>query len=121
MTTTTYGLLSTYPPTQCGLATFTAALRTNLGGPGDRSEDFGVVRVVDELEPGSPPEVIHELLRGSPSSRRRAAAELNGFHVAIIQHEYGIFGGPDGDEVLALLEELTVPTIVVLHTVLVNP
>jgi glycosyltransferase involved in cell wall biosynthesis len=121
MTTTTYGLLSTYPPTQCGLATFTAALRTHLWGPGARSEDFGVVRVVDQLESGSPPEVVHDLLKGSPSSRRRAAAELNGFDVAIVQHEYGIFGGPDGDEVLALLDELTVPSIVVLHTVLVNP
>ncbi|TMK41369.1 MAG: glycosyltransferase [Actinobacteria bacterium] len=121
MTTTTYGLLSTYPPTQCGLATFTAALRTHLGGPGSRPKDFGVVRVVDALEPGSPPEVVHELLKGSSSSRRRAAAELNRFDVAIVQHEYGIFGGPDGEEVLALLDELTVPTIVVLHTVLVNP
>src|SRR5258708_3133443 len=121
MTPTTYGLLSTYPPTQCGLATFTAALRNHLGGPGARPEDFGVVRVVDEPGRGSPPEVIHELLRGSPSSRRQAAVELNEFDVAIVQHEYGIFGGPDGDEVLALLAELTVPTIVVLHTVLVKP
>ena len=72
MTTTTYGLLSTYPPTQCGLATFTAALRTHLGGPGARPKDFGVVRVVDALEPGSPPEVVHELLKGSSSSRGRA-------------------------------------------------
>jgi glycosyltransferase involved in cell wall biosynthesis len=124
MTATTYGLLSTYPPTQCGLATFTAALRTHLGGPGARSEHFGVVRVVDQFEQldrASPPEVVHDLLKGSPSSRRRATAELNQFDVAIIQHEYGIFGGPDGEEVLALLDELTVPTIVVLHTVLVNP
>jgi glycosyltransferase involved in cell wall biosynthesis len=121
MTTTTYGLLSTYPPTQCGLATFTAALRTHLGGPGASPEDFGVVRVVDHLESGSPPEVVHDLLKGSPSSRRRAAAALSEFDVAIVQHEYGIFGGADGNEVLALLDELTVPSIVVLHTVLVNP
>jgi glycosyltransferase involved in cell wall biosynthesis len=79
------------------------------------------VRLVDQLEPGSPPEVVHDLLKGSSPSRRRAAVELNEFDVAIVQHEYGIFGGPDGDEVLALLDELTVPTVVVLHTVLVNP
>ena len=41
--------------------------------------------------------------------------------VAIIQHEYGIFGGPDGDEVLAVLDAASVPVIVVLHTVLVEP
>src|ERR1700716_708357 len=117
MTTTTYGLLSTYPPTQCGLATFTAALRTHLGGPGARPEDFGVVRVVDHLEQierASPPEVVHDLLKGSLSSRRRAAAELNEFDVAIVQHEYGIFGGPDGEEGIALLGALAVPPIVVL-------
>ncbi|HMC08288.1 MAG TPA: glycosyltransferase, partial [Actinomycetota bacterium] len=121
MTTTTWGLLSTYPPTECGLATFTAALRTHLAGPSAGSQDFGVVRLVDQLESGSPPEVVHELLRGSAASRRRAVAALDEFDVAIVQHEYGIYGGPDGDEVLALLNSLSVPTIVVLHTVLVNP
>src|ERR1700730_14153970 len=101
MTATTYGLLSTYPPTQCGLATFTAALPTHLRRPGAGPEDFGGLLVVNQLESGSPPEVVHDLLKGSPSSRRRAAAELNEFDVAIVQHEYGIFGGPDGDEGLA--------------------
>jgi glycosyltransferase involved in cell wall biosynthesis len=46
---------------------------------------------------------------------------LNGFDSVIVQHEYGIYGGPDGEEILAVLEALTVPSIVVLHTVLESP
>jgi polysaccharide biosynthesis protein PslF len=38
-----------------------------------------------------------------------------------VQHEFGIYGGPDGDEVLTLLQALTVPSIVVLHTVPLEP
>jgi polysaccharide biosynthesis protein PslF len=38
-----------------------------------------------------------------------------------VQHEYGIYGGPDGRDVISLLEALYVPTIVVLHTVLAHP
>jgi len=114
---TTFGLLSTYPPTQCGLATFTASLVAHLGPPAA----CGVVRLVDEADVGSPPEVVHELLRGSTTSQCDAVAALNGFDAVIVQHEYGIFGGPDGDEVLTVLDVITAPTIVVLHTVLVDP
>jgi glycosyltransferase involved in cell wall biosynthesis len=118
--TLTYGLLSTYPPTACGLATFTASLATGLIGPVGRGADCRVVRAVDvagALVPG----VVAELVAGSAASRRDAADALNDADVAIIQHEYGIFGGRDGDEVLDVLDSLTVPAIVVLHTVLVDP
>jgi glycosyltransferase involved in cell wall biosynthesis len=40
--------------------------------------------------------------------------------VVIVQHEYGLYGGPDGDEVVGLLRKLTVPSIVVAHTVLLE-
>src|SRR5205814_7033199 len=43
------------------------------------------------------------------------------FDVAVVQHASGIYGGPDGDQVLAILERLAVPVIVVLHAVLVAP
>ena len=115
---TSYALLSTYPPTQCGLATFAAALVAHLRRPGDQ---VGVVRVLDEPAPRPGSEVVHNLVAGSLASAAAAAEVLNSFDVVIVQHEYGIYGGPDGQDVVALLDALYVPTIVVLHTVLARP
>jgi glycosyltransferase involved in cell wall biosynthesis len=112
-----YGILSTYPPTQCGLATFSAALTRGLEMNG---ASVGIVRVADGT--GSPdPRVLAELDNGSSASVAEAAAELSNCDVAMVQHDYGLYGGPDGDEVLEIMRRLTVPSIVVAHTVLVEP
>jgi len=113
-----YGVLSTYPPTQCGLATFSAALVAHLASPEDR---VGVVAVVDAAQPRPRPEVTHQWVRGDAGGAARAAAALDSFDVVVLQHEYGIYGGPDGADVLAVARALRVPLIVVLHTVLVTP
>jgi glycosyltransferase involved in cell wall biosynthesis len=52
---------------------------------------------------------------------RTASRILSESDVTIIQHEFGIFGGPDGADVVRVLELITVPIIVVLHTVLDTP
>jgi glycosyltransferase involved in cell wall biosynthesis len=114
----TYAMLSTYPPTQCGLATFSAALLAHLPEPGDR---IGVVRVLDEPMPSAAADVVHDLVNGSAESAAAAASVMNDFDVVIVQHEYGIYGGPDGRDIIPLLEALRVPSIVVLHTVLARP
>lgn len=114
----TYGLLSTYPPTQCGLATFSAALLAHLPGPDDH---VAVVRVLDEPAGPGPGAVVADLVNGSPASATAAASALNQFDVTIVQHEYGIYGGPDGQDIIPLLAALHVPVIVVLHTVLAHP
>ena len=113
-----YALLGTYPPTQCGLATFSAALFAHLCGPGDHA---GVVRVLDEPTRCNAPEVVHDLVNGSAPSAAAAAQVLNCFDVTIVQHEYGIYGGPDGRDLIPLLAALRVPSIVVLHTVMARP
>jgi glycosyltransferase involved in cell wall biosynthesis len=112
-----YGLLSTFPPTACGLATFTAALTDGLVETGAAA---GVVRVADGRH-SSDPRVMGELDNGVPASLDQAADRLSRCDVAIVQHEYGLYGGSDGDEVLDLLRKLTVPSIVVAHTVLLEP
>jgi polysaccharide biosynthesis protein PslF len=113
------GLLSTYPPKLCGLATFAAALEKELTRAGHRVD---VVRIDDGDElPARGLSVVAELVNGNAASVRHVAAVLSRCDVAIIQHEYGIFGGPDGDEVIDLLTALDAPAIVVLHTVPLTP
>jgi polysaccharide biosynthesis protein PslF len=116
-----FGVLSTYPPTRCGIATFSAALVRHLNTPGSRSS-AAVVRIGDDvLSDPTPPEVVAEVANGSRGGAAVAAAALNRFDVAVVQHEYGIYGGPDGGEVLDVLDRVRVPVVVVLHTVLASP
>jgi glycosyltransferase involved in cell wall biosynthesis len=125
----TYGFLSTYPPTQCGLATFNAALGTHLNATAGGS---GVVRLLaGDTEPAPPaggleidknaPRVVHTWPTDTAGGWTAAANALNRFEVAIVQHEYGIYPGDAGAEVLPLLRALKGPSIVVLHTVLSTP
>ena len=114
-----YGFLSTHPPNACGLATFNSALAGHLVGDGTSS---GIVRVTakgDDLRPV--PGVVHTWHASDLGGWRDAVDVLDGYDVAVVQHEYGIYPGRDGEDVLPLLRRLTVPAIVVLHTVLSHP
>lgn len=123
---TRFGFVSTFPPTQCGLATFTTSLRDALltqradcsGGSDDQA---WVVRLVEAPTSRSGGDVVAQLVQGDAASLDNAVSRLDQCDVAIIQHEYGIYGGSDGDEILSLLAALRAPSIVVLHTVLTAP
>ena len=115
--TRSFGLLSTFPPTACGIATFSAALSAGLVANG---------ATVDVVRLGDAPEMEDALVQtslgdGSPERLAAAADVLNGSDIAIVQHEYGICGGADGADVLGVLDALAVPSIVVAHTVVKNP
>ena len=115
------GFVSTYQPTNCGIATFTASLMNSMNAIDSYSAK--VIRLLDAPKPLDPPAplVIASIVSGDRSSISRAASTLNSLDIAVIQHEFGIYGGPDGEEVLTLVNQLRVPTIVVLHTVLSAP
>ncbi|MBG0560292.1 glycosyltransferase [Actinoplanes aureus] len=121
----TYGFLSTYPPTQCGLATFNAALATHLN---EGTGGSGVVRLLasDDINGGialdrAAPRVVHTWHTDRPGGWVAATTALNRFDVAVVQHEYGIYPGDAGTEILPVLRSLRIPAIVVLHTVLTHP
>jgi glycosyltransferase involved in cell wall biosynthesis len=121
---TRFGFLSTFPPTRCGLATFTDALARALVADG---QDEVVVVRVDDLVPVGPPtpgpgiRVVGDLRPGDGIGRSRAATLLNYCDMVIVQHEFGIYGGPDGDEVIDVLERVLSTRVVVLHTVPKEP
>lgn len=111
-----WAMVSTYPPTACGIATFTRSLVTALSAQGAQVD---VVRAVDTEQSWAAPGVVHGLVTGS--SPDPTAARLNAYDLVVVQHEYGIYGGEDGADLVALLERLTVPVLTVLHTVLSKP
>ena len=60
----------------------------------------------------------------SPTPGRRAALAvdaLNANDVVIVQHEYGLYDGPDGESIVELIAAIDVPIVVVAHTVLSEP
>jgi polysaccharide biosynthesis protein PslF len=115
--TVRFGILSTYAPTPCGLARFSAGLSSALTVHGS---EVAVVRVADESPPTSA-RVVAELVNGSAPSVLACADSLNHHDVAVIQHDFGIYGGTDGAELIDILGELRVPSILVAHAVLKSP
>ena len=70
-----------------------------------------------------PDAVRFEIEEQDLESYRRAAEFLNSSNVdaVSVQHEFGIFGGPAGSHLLALLRELKAPIVTTFHTVLRQP
>ena len=110
-------MLSTFPPTQCGLATFATATLESLRKARPAWE-FRRIAVADEPLPAAD---VSTWLKGNDESRNLAVEESNKCDVLLLQHEFGIFGGPDGSEILGFLRRVRIPVVAVLHTVLTNP
>lgn len=113
--------VSTYPPTVCGLASFTASMVDAVARDRHSRVGLGVVDVADESTGATTADVVFHHRVGDASSLGMAIRVLNSYDTVSIQHEFGIFGGTDGDEVIDLISDLTVPTAVTFHTVLDHP
>ena len=113
-----------YSPRICGIATFTTDLcEATAKQLGHRSNVFAIA--VNDTEQGYayPPRVEFTLQKHQQGDYYEAANFINASNadVVCVQHEYGIYGGWDGIYILSLIGSLSVPVVVVLHTVLKNP
>jgi glycosyltransferase involved in cell wall biosynthesis len=116
-------LISSYVPRMCGIATFTKDLREALVSV--RGALDTPVLSMDDCSAAFayPPEVRFRVRDSSPRDYVLAAdfLNINQIDAALIQHEFGIFGGESGVYVLAFARRLRMPLITTLHTVVAVP
>lgn len=115
--------LGDYVPRLCGIATFTHDLCEAVSKAAPESECY--VGAVNDRAAGYdyPERVRFQLLEKDIDAYRRAADYLNfnNADVLCVQHEFGIYGGPAGSHLLALLKEVRMPVVTTLHTILSKP
>lgn len=115
--------LGSFPPRECGIATFTKDVVDSYDLRFATRSD-----VVAIDEPGGeartyPPQVAGRLREQERESYAEIAAILDEHPCDLvnIQHEYGLFGGPDGEWLIDLLRAIRKPVVTSLHTVLPEP
>lgn len=118
---TKIAFLSTYPPRECGLATFTQDLVTAIDGSGEM--DTKVIAVTHLEKDVYDSKVIAKIAQYEQADYVKMARELNNSDIdlLVIEHEYGIFGGEHGAYILDLINNLEIPVVTTFHTILSKP
>ncbi len=116
-------LIGNFLPRKCGIATYTTDTYAALKS---RFPDIDVDVYAMDDHPGRytyPPAVTASIAQADRDAYLAAARQIeaSGAQAVWLQHEYGIFGGSAGEYILALLDRISLPVIVTLHTVLDKP
>lgn len=113
--------VSTVPPTQCGIATYTKDLIDAFQSTFENLECiYCKLSETSEVVP----DTSFTLNYNKKEDYRRVAEEINAddsIRLVHIQHEFGLFGGHYGDYLLELLEHLKKPIAFTFHSVIPNP
>jgi glycosyltransferase involved in cell wall biosynthesis len=118
-------VIGNYLPRQCGIATFTSDLCDALAAHMEKTDENLIAVAMDDMDEGYdyPDRVKFQIRANVQRDYIRAADFLNvhKFDIAILQHEFGIFGGSAGAYIIRLIKDLRMPVMTTLHTVLQDP
>ncbi|MBE9535852.1 MAG: glycosyltransferase family 4 protein [Proteobacteria bacterium] len=118
-------VIGNYLPRRCGIATFTTDLCNAIAGQMEDEANNLVAIAMDDVEEGYDyNDRVKFQVRANVLSDYLCAADflnLHKFDVAILQHEFGIFGGSYGADIIHMVKNLRMPVITTLHTILENP
>jgi glycosyltransferase involved in cell wall biosynthesis len=118
--------LSTYPPRECGIATFAKDLTSAIDKRLPSSISTGVIALNNNGVNiyNYPKKVLRQISDTDMNDYIEIAKQVNSsrnIQLINIQHEFGIFGGEWGDYLLAFLEIVEKPVIITFHSVLPDP
>ncbi|MGA9639256.1 glycosyltransferase [Flavobacterium sp.] len=118
-------LIATYPPRECGIATYTYDLKEALDTKFDNSLDIriGALESSTDCHNYKPGEVDFVLTTDDAESYKSVAQTINrdqDIGIVMIQHEFGLFKNNE-ESLLNFLNEIRKPIIIAFHTVLPNP
>lgn len=114
--------LSTFPPTQCGIATYTQDTIKGITDVFGKSINCQICELVDN--PKEKPTQAFTLNTKNKNEYTKVAEEINkdkSVKLVHIQHEFGLFGGNYGDYLLDFLNVIKKPLTYTFHSVIPNP
>ena len=117
-------VLSSYPPRECGIATYTQDLIRELNNKFSNSFTFKICAMeTDGVNFNYPDDVKYRLNTAHTASYQKLAKTINRdteIEIVLIQHEFGFFNHQE-QAFLQFIYEITKPIAIVFHTVLPQP
>ncbi len=117
--------MGTFPPRECGIATFTRDLTDAVDKRFSPIIETKILAINDnENIYNYSPKIMFQIVDNDMADYIEKAKKINDtpeIKFVSIQHEFGLFGGEFGDNLLAFLELLEKPTVVTFHSVIPNP
>jgi len=118
-------LVTSYPPRECGIATYSQDLLEALKQQFGHSFELQVCALETEfMDHQYPKEVTHTLQTDNPIEYTSLAHQINTdkrINLVLIQHEFGLFRMDEEDTFLKFIHDIEKPVVTVFHTVLPNP
>ena len=114
--------VASYPPRECGIATFTEDIKMAVDRRTAASAD--VIAINENGRRYAYPRCVIGAIQADDPVTYASAAKLINAHpcdVVNIQHEYGLYGGKRGEMLIELLARVNKPVVTTLHTVLPSP
>ncbi|WP_372767132.1 glycosyltransferase [Lutibacter sp.] len=114
--------VSSFPPTQCGIATFTQDLMTAINNSFNQTIKCVVCNLTDKpIISSIIPFSLNPKIKEEYKSTALRINNDTSVKLVHIQHEFGLFGGEYGNYLLDFLENINKPVVFTFHSVIPNP